>query len=148
MNKQDTSSLVFSTGQVSKLTGVNIETIRFYEKRGLLSKPKRTPSQYRQFSTETLQRLRFILRAKELGFSLSEIKELLTLKVSGKRAQCGDVKRKATNKIAEIETKIKTLNRMKDALSRLVSACSGDGSISKCPILEALDETDTSVFEK
>src|SRR6266704_5758297 len=94
--------------RLARLGGVNLETVRYYERRGLLPKPPRTQSGYRQFSPETAQRLRFIKRAKELGFSLDEIGELLELRVQPKQKR-GDVRSRAEAKIADIESKIETL---------------------------------------
>lgn len=128
----------FTIGEVAKRSGIGIETIRFYEKEGLIPSPPRTSSGYRQYQPEVVDRLAFISRAKELGFSLSEISELLSLKLSSK-TKCADVRCRAEDKIAEIENKIKTLRRMKQALTKLTEACNGNGSVSDCPILDALE---------
>lgn len=125
-------------GQLAKRAEVNIETIRFYERRGLMPKPLRRESGYRQYSDDDIARLRFIRRAKELGFSLKEILELLSLRVDPDTT-CGDIKRRAEVKIADMEEKIKTLQRMKKALTKLASTCRGRGPTSECPILEILD---------
>ena len=125
-------------GQLAERGGVGVETVRFYERAGLIEKPSRTASGYRQYDEETVARLRFIRQAKELGFSLGEIKELLSLRCNP-AATSGDVKSRAEAKIADIEEKIRTLQRMKKALVKLTRTCSGDGSISECPILDALE---------
>jgi len=125
-------------GQLAKKTEVNVETVRFYERRGLMPKPLRRESGYRQYSDDDIARLRFIRRAKELGFSLKEILELLSLRVDPDTT-CGDVKRRAKAKIADIELKIRTLQGMKRALAKLVTLCRGRGPSSECPILETLD---------
>src|SRR4030066_1999577 len=122
-------------GQLAKKTEVNIETIRFYERRGLMPKPLRRESGYRQYSDGDIARLRFIRRAKELGFSLKEILELLSLRVD-QETTCGDIKRRAETKIADIDQKIRTLQGMKKALAKLVALCRGRGPTSECPILE------------
>ena len=127
-----------TTGRVAQLGGVNLETIRYYERRGLLQKPPRTEAGYRQFSPETAQRLRFIKRAKELGFSLDEIGELLTLRVQPKQKR-GDVRTRAEAKIADIENKIETLAAMKTVLRNLVDQCEHCASDDECPILASLD---------
>lgn len=124
-------------GQMAKRAEVNIETIRFYERRGLMPKPLRRESGYRQYSDGDIARLRFIRRAKELGFSLKEISELLSLRVDPDTT-CGDVKRRAEVKIADMEEKIKALQRMKKALTKLASTCRGRGPTTECPILEML----------
>jgi MerR family mercuric resistance operon transcriptional regulator len=125
-------------GQVAKRAGIGIETVRFYERQGLLQKPERKPSGYRQFDQGIVARLRFIRRAKVLGFTLHEIKELLSLKLDPSTT-CADVKNRAEAKIADIEAKIDSLTRMKQALVRLTKACRGRGATSDCPILDALD---------
>ena len=125
-------------GRVARQAGVGVETVRFYERRGLIDEPPRRQSGYRQFPEETVRRIRFIKRAQELGFSLKEIKELLALRLDS-RAKCEDVLKRAESKIAEIEDKIRSLQAMKDALAGLLEACNGRGPASKCPILESLD---------
>lgn len=125
-------------GRLAKRVEVNIETVRYYERRGLMPKPPRRESGYRQYSDGDIARLRFIRRAKELGFSLKEISELLFLRVDPETT-CGDIKRRAEVKIADMEGKIKALQRMKKALTKLASTCRGRGPTSECPILEMLD---------
>lgn len=128
----------YRIGELAKEIGLNIETIRFYEKKGLLPKPPRTPGGFRNYSPEDVRRLGFIQRAKELGFSLKEIRELLELRVDS-QTTCGDVKAKAENKLRDVEQKIRDLQRIKSALQTLVSQCSGSGPAGDCPILEALE---------
>ncbi len=125
-------------GQLARRAGVGVETVRFYERRGLIDEPPRRASGYRQFSPETVGRLRFIRRAKELGFSLGEIKELLDLRVSPETPR-GEVKRTALAKIADLEERIATLEQMKSALQEITAACSGEGPVGSCPILDALE---------
>ena len=125
-------------GRIARDAGTGVETIRFYERQGLLAKPARTISGYRSYSPEVIRRLRFIRQAKALGFSLSEIKELLALRVTPGRS-CSDVRQHAREKIAEIDRKITSLARMKRALEKLAAACSGKGPASACPILDALE---------
>ncbi len=128
----------FTIGQVAREARVGVETVRFYEREGLIEEPSRRASGYRQFDEAVVDRLRFIREAKELGFTLNEIKELLSLKLDP-ASSCGNVKDRAEVKIADIEEKIRTLQRMKRALVKLTKACSGDGPTSECPILESLD---------
>ncbi|GIW78360.1 MAG: hypothetical protein KatS3mg105_0167 [Gemmatales bacterium] len=130
-------------GQVARRTGVGIEAIRFYERQGVLEKPQRSASGYRLYDASVIDRLRFIGRAKELGFTLREIKELLELRV-GPATSCSDAKALAEKKIADIEGKIQTLQSMKKALVKLTRQCQGRGQISSCPILEALDDRPVS----
>jgi len=129
----------FTTGEVASRGGVNLETIRYYERRGLLPKPPRTPAGYRTFDAAALRRLRFIKQAQALGFSLKEIKELLALRVDP-RTSCADVRRRAEAKIADVEAKLRVLRTMKRALVQLTAACAGRGPVSACPILETLEE--------
>jgi len=126
-----------SISQLSKSAGVPIDTIRYYERSRLIAEPPRRPSGYRQYPPDMVQRLRFIRRAKALGFSLEEIAELLTL--SSKR-QVAAVKRSAQEKLADIESRIAELSRIRDGLSRLIDTCPGHGKAESCPILNALNE--------
>lgn len=125
-------------GRVARSAGLAIDTVRYYEREGLLQKPARSAAGYRQYPADAVARLRFIRQAKELGFSLSEIRELLTLKVAPGKS-CADVRARAEAKIADVEQRIATLTRMKRALAKLATACSGRGPTSECPILEALE---------
>jgi len=125
----------FTIGRVASATGIGVETIRFYEREGLIPEPPRRESGYRQYPPTTIDRVRFIKRAKELGFTLSEIKELLNLSV-GVKATCADVKYKANEKIKEVDAKIADLKRIKQALKQLTNQCQGKGPVSECPILE------------
>lgn len=115
-------------GEVAKATGIGIETIRFYERKGLLDEPDRKPSGYRQYDESVVARLRFIRRSKELGFTLSEINELLSLWFDTE-TKCSDVRTKAQTKIEEIEEKVKTLNGMKRSLKKLIDQCHDRGSL-------------------
>lgn len=126
-------------GKLAKQCCVGVETIRFYEREGLIEEPPRRESGYRQYPEEIVRRVRFVKRAKALGFTLKEIKELLALRIVPE-ATCADVRRQAEAKIADIEERIVTLQRMKQALSRLTVACSGSGPASRCPILEAMED--------
>ncbi|MBE7461868.1 MAG: heavy metal-responsive transcriptional regulator [Planctomycetes bacterium] len=129
---------LLTIGQIAIRSGVGIETVRFYEREGLLAKPERTQSGYRQFDEEVISRLMFIQRAKELGFTLNEIKELLSLRIEPGTC-CKNVRAKAESKIAAVEGKIRMLQRMKKALVRLTQECCEKGGGSECPILDALD---------
>jgi len=125
-------------GKVAKQAGIGVETIRFYERTGLLEEPPRNDSGYRQYPPEAVVKLRFIKKAKQLGFSLQEIGELFDLRRQ-QNATCGDVRMRAEEKIKNIEEKIRDLTRMKDALIELTCQCIGDGPVSGCPILIALE---------
>jgi Hg(II)-responsive transcriptional regulator len=125
-------------GQLACRAQVHVETVRYYERRGLLPRPPRRPSGYRQYAAEDLARLRFIKRAQGLGFTLQEIGELLALRVDPDTT-CEDIKQQAEAKIADITAKVRALQRMKQVLVGLVAACEARASTSPCPILEALD---------
>ena len=135
----DTKSLTI--GRLAQKVGINLETVRFYERRGLLPKPPRSASGYRLFSAEAVRRLKFIKRAQELGFSLSEIRELLALRISP-RTTSTEIRRRTEAKIADIEGKIKSLDSMRKSLVKLAHSCSGCEPLSECPILESLDRED------
>lgn len=123
-------------GEVASRAGVNLQTIRYYEREGLLPSPPRLASGYRTFPDTAVLRVRFIKRAQELGFSLTEIRELLALSGKGGAQQ---VHTRTKAKIADIEEKMRTLQTMKDALTTLADRCPGCGPLSECPILDALE---------
>jgi MerR family transcriptional regulator, copper efflux regulator len=128
----------FTIGLVARRAGVGVETVRFYERQGLIEEPPRRLSGYREYGDEVVSRLGFIRRAKELGFTLKEIKELLALR-HDPSTPAADVKRRAEAKIADIEGKIRALQKMKKALRKLHSACCGNATTAECPLLHALD---------
>ena len=128
-------------GEVAKRAGVNLQTIHYYERRGLLAKPPRSESNYRAYPEDAVLRVRFIKRAQELGFTLKEIKELLSLRAAP-RSRCADVRSRAEAKVQDIDSKIRTLRAMRKALTKLIGECSGEGPVTQCPILEALDPKD------
>ena len=136
-----------TTSELARQGGINLESIRFYEKQGLLPKPPRTASGYRIFPPESVRRVRFIKRAQELGFSLKEIKELLSLRLDSDTS-CADVRQRAEDKLTDIDQKISDLRRMKQSLARLADACPGRGDTSACPILESLDSSNTGLRSK
>jgi len=126
-------------GRLAKEAQVNVQTIRYYERRGLLRDPERTASNYRVYGRDTLRRVRFIKRAQDLGFTLNEIKELLELRASP-RSSCEDVRARSHAKIRDIDEKVRTLEAMRKALAKLVRTCSGRGPVTECPILESLED--------
>lgn len=121
-------------GKLAKKSGVGIDTVRFYEREGLLPKAVRTASGYRMYSLADVDRLRFIRRAKTLGFSLEEIAELLSLN-AGKGSRAA-VKKLAQHRLQDLEQKVAELTAIRDALAKLVKQCSGQGSVAGCPIIE------------
>lgn len=128
-----------TVGKLAKRTGVAVETLRYYERRGLLPQAERTESGYRLFRPEAVQRLRFIRRAQALGFSLDEIAELLSLSEDPQRSAAA-VKQLTRTKLEDIEARIRDLQRMQRALAQLDRSCSGHGSTRDCPILASLGD--------
>ena len=122
------------SGELASLAGVNVETLRFYERRGILPEPPRRASGHREYPPEAVDRLRFVKRAQELGFSLNEIKGLLDIGASDD-GSCADAKEHAKRKIAEVEQKIADLQAVRRALRRLADRCPGEGPVGDCPIL-------------
>lgn len=129
-------------GSLAREAGVGIETIRYYEREGLLDSPERLESGYRQYNDDAIARLEFIKRAKKLGFSLREIRDLISLKQFTQR-DCHDIRTLAESKLEHIESKIAQLERMKGALDELIESCCGDGKIGTCPIIESLNHSDS-----
>ena len=123
----------------AKKAGVNVETVRYYERIGLLPQPQRLESGYRMYTNDDVIRLQFIRHAKELGFTLNEIRELLTLRVDSK-CNCDDVRMRAEDKIRDISQKIEHLQRIREVLNQLVSACKLRKQTTDCPILEAIEK--------
>jgi Hg(II)-responsive transcriptional regulator len=125
-------------GELAKQSNVHVQTLRYYERRGLISTPPRTVSNYRVYSSENLRRVKFIKRAQALGFSLEEIKKLLALRAAP-RAKCADVRNYALHKIQDIHERIRSLKLMHRSLQKLLRECSGDLPATECPILESLE---------
>ena len=128
--------MTLTIGQVAAAAAVNIQTIRYYERRGLFPTPRRTASGYRQYPEDAETRLRFIKHAQELGFSLKEIQELLVLRVRH-GAACDPVEQKTRQKIELVERKIRDLERIRETLEQLAVACAARRPTDDCPILEA-----------
>lgn len=131
--------MALTSGQLSKKSGVGVETLRFYEREGLLPEPARLASGYRQYPTEAVERVQFIRRAQLLGFQLKDIKDLLALR-DDPDAGSREVRDKAVAKLAEIDQRIKDLEAMKSELTRLVAACDGSGPAAHCPIITAIGD--------
>jgi MerR family copper efflux transcriptional regulator len=129
---------LMTIGNVSKQSGIGVETVRFYEKSGLINEPPRTESGYRQYPPSAVVRIQFIKRAKELGFTLKEIKELLNLRLDP-MTTCDDVRQVAEEKQENVQAKIQSLQGIEKALGELISACAVGGPDGECPILEALE---------
>ena len=129
---------VLKRGELAKRCGVDIETIRYYEKRKLLNPPPRSPSGYRLFPEEAVVKIRFIKHAQSLGFTLTEIMELFRLRVQ-KGRNCSTVLKKTQKKLMEVEKKIDRLNSMKKALKRLSLSCQQAAATGDCPILSSFE---------
>lgn len=131
----------WTIGQLARKAGVNIDTIRYYERRGLMPEPARRESGYRQYDGKDYQRLQFILHAKELGFTLKEISELFALRLD-EDTTCHDVKNRVERKISDVQQKIVRLKSIKEALEKLAVKChGGDAPTSECPILDVIDSS-------
>ena len=128
---------------IAKRAGVGIDTIRYYERSGLLPEPPRRASGYRDYPSETVNQLRFIRRAKDLGFTLDEIGELMSLSVQRDDGVKG-VKASAEAKLKVVEAKLKELQRIRLGLKKLIAACPGHGRLDQCPIIAALSKEDQS----
>jgi len=124
-------------GRLAELAQVKIDTIRYYERQKLLPPAARSASGYRQYTQSDLERLRFILRSKELGFTLAEIGDLLSL-TRNRDSDMRGVKRKAEQRLEQVERKIAKLRRVKRGLRKLIDACPGHGELKECPIVAAL----------
>ena len=126
------------TGELAKRAGVNVESLRFYEREGLLPEPPRRPSGYRRYPTNAVGRVRFIKRAQELGFSLAEIRELLVIGTDP-GGTCGEVKAHVETKIGAVQQKIADLQRIERALRDLAERCPERAASDQCPILQSLE---------
>jgi len=127
---------MLTIGKIAAAAGVGVDTVRFYERAGLLKKPVRTPSGYRVYAASDAARLRFVRRAKALGFSLDEVGELLRLNDgSGRRSS---VRALAEQRLKQIEQRLSELTRMRKTLRHLLRECHGDGSLDGCPIIDAV----------
>ncbi|MFO1093137.1 MAG: heavy metal-responsive transcriptional regulator [Planctomycetaceae bacterium] len=134
-------------GEVAKRSGLGIETIRFYERKGLLDEPARRASGYRQYDERALAQLSFIVRAKGLGFTLSEIKELLGLWFDP-ATTCTDVRRRARQKIDDIRVRIQSLEAMQRSLVGLIEQCESRSRLGDCPLLVGLSPPDEARPQK
>ena len=124
-------------GEVARRSGVGVETVRFYERRGLLDRPARPQRGFRSYPAETVERIRFIREAQAIGFSLDEIRELLELRADP-NADCERVRRRAEAKTRQLDAKLRLLLNMRRALELLVAACPGEGPVTRCTILDAI----------
>lgn len=138
MDEKYNGVTTFKIGEVARRADVNKETVRYYEERNLIPTPDRRRSGYRIFTQRHIDQIKFIKRAQQLGFTLSEIKELLELRID-EDTSCSEIKEEARQKYQDVSKKIEDLRRIKETLTGLIDSCSEDGPIGDCPILEALE---------
>lgn len=127
---------VLRRSDLARLTGCNLETVRYYETIGIMPEPPRTAANYRAYDDAHVARLRFVMRSRDLGFTLAEIRDLLGL-VDGKAGTCADVQALATRHIGSVRAKIADLRRIEEELSETVSRCTGD-DVPECAVIDAL----------
>jgi len=142
MNPAVTSVRPLSIGQVAEAAAVNVQTLRYYERVGLVPAAKRSRAGYRQYTDETVRMVSFVKRAQELGFTLKEVKELLKFRSAGLQRR-NAVRAAATAKVEDIDARIADLTAIRAALSSLLNTCSCQGTKPECPILEALEQKAT-----
>jgi Hg(II)-responsive transcriptional regulator len=130
-------------GVLAQRAGINPETIRYYERIGLLDEPRRNASGYRVYDPVDLGRLAFIRRAQELGFSLEDVRELLALRLK-QVAECTHVERSATRRLVDVRKRIRDLERMEQGLKELIASCRANPFKATCPVYEVLDATDAA----
>jgi Hg(II)-responsive transcriptional regulator len=130
------------SGQVAEAAGVNVETLRYYERRGLLREPPRLPSGYRAYGADAVQVVRFVRRAQELGFTLAEVETLLQL-ADGGPERCEAAQALAAERLAELERKIASLRALRDSLRRLVATCARPRGERECPLIQSISESAT-----
>ncbi len=124
-------------GSLAKTLGITVETIRFYERKGLVQQPPKPAQGYRNYTNDAAERIRFVKRAQELGFTLVEIKHLLSLEDS----RCGEIQSLAERKLQTVQIKLRDLTRLESALQTLLSQCSENDDKSNCPIIDSLQPT-------
>jgi Hg(II)-responsive transcriptional regulator len=127
-------------GEVADAAAVNVQTVRYYERRGLLEEPPRTPGGYRKYEATAVDRIRFIRRARDLGFTLTEVEELLELRVEDAEG-CPGIEARTATKLEEVRRKISELQRMEGVLEELIADCRNRSPTEECPILRVLEET-------
>jgi MerR family transcriptional regulator, copper efflux regulator len=138
---QDLAMGNLTIGKIAQQTGVGVETIRFYERKGLIAQPlKPQDGGYRIYSSEIVQKVRFIRQAQELGFSLREIKELLALRADP-GSDCADIRGHASEKLEEVEIKIAQLEKIGNALRTVIASCPSRGALEGCSIIAAMESS-------
>ena len=127
----------FTIGEIARRAEVGIDTVRYYERNDLLPEPERRPSGYRQYGEIDVRRLSFIRRAKDLGFTLAQIRELLALSTDHERGVRG-IKARAEERLADLDARIREMQKVRRGLKVLIDDCPGHGKLQECPILSAL----------
>jgi MerR family mercuric resistance operon transcriptional regulator len=131
-------------GEVARGAGLGVETVRYYEREGLVPEPERSESGHRRFPPETVERLRFIAHGRRLGFSLKEIRELLALRIDTPAGDaCDEVRERAQIKLREVQDRIAALRRIENVLTGLIGSCRTRAATDPCPILDSLENTET-----
>lgn len=125
-------------GLVARKAGVGVETVRFYERKGLIARPARPEGGFRSYPAEAVDRIRFVRHAQDIGFSLAEITDLLSLRADP-ATDCADIRARAAEKRADVQAKIDRLVHMRDALDELIASCPGGGDVKSCTIIEAMN---------
>lgn len=131
--------MTMTIGALAEAAGVNVATVRYYERRGIMPEPPRTPSGYRQYDMGMVDRIRFIRRTQDLGFTLEEIEGLLALRVDDPNA-CGAVEQATRDRLAKVKEKIAELTRLRGILNELVRSCEARERTDDCPVLAMLEE--------
>lgn len=135
----DDQAVALTRGGLAKRAGVHAETLRFYERQGLLPPPPRGRRGYRLYPRSSVERVRFIKRAQGLGFTLQEVRELLSCLESAE-STCGDVRQRLERKLEELRRRMEDLRSQHEALTRFAASCPGDGPIDACPLRRGLEE--------
>lgn len=133
-------SQLMTISNLAQAANVNIETVRYYERRGLIKQPRKPAQGWRKYDVQTLRTVRFVKRAQELGFSLDDVEMLLHLRTTQSPRTCGHVRAKARTKLEEVDAKMRDLAAIRLVLAEMADACPGEGPGSSCPILDALDQ--------
>ena len=135
-------------GEVARCAGVGVETVRFYERKGLIDEPPRTESGYSQYPSDAIERVKLILQAKELGFSLREIKEIISYDVKEKsQRKCDGIRNLVEDKITDLDERITSLVNKREILNGLLGECCGEGEMESCPVLTSLGCVDRKEFD-
>jgi len=131
---------LFQIGEIAKLAGVNIQTLRYYERRNILTPNSKKASGFRLYAKDAVQTVRFIKHAQELGFKLEEIKQLLSLRAPSS-SRCQSVRKKAAVKLSDVQEKITLLKKMEKTVKKLISDCEKNKTSTSCPIIDSMEES-------